>query len=140
MDKLANRLYGCDVAGLGVRTWEFQYHNAYADFPGDNYAMSYHVTVSDLKGNTWDSKYTLTSLEMDHAECQSRMERYVSRIKEALQTGGCISLEHWDEGHPAYGSKAWEEFEREEIAPCADMLHRGSIHVEDLPASVKEYF
>ena len=134
------KLYKNDIAGLGVSTWEFEYHNPYADFPTDNYAMSYYVTVTDLKGNTWDHKFNLTTREMHYSDCQSRMDRFLDRIKEALKGGGCIDLEHWLEGQPAYGSEAWQEFEHEEIAPYADALHRGSIHVEDLPDSVRGYF
>ena len=41
---------------------------------------------------------------------------------------------------PCMAAEAWQSYEREEIAPFADALHRGSIHYEDLPDSVRGYF
>lgn len=128
------------VAHIYMSEWDFEWTNPYAEEPGDYIATSYYVTVADQKGNTWHHDWMLQSHKVNRSEAIERVQKMVERIKNHLDAGGSLDMDHWGEGTPMYGSEAWQSYEREEIAPYADALHRGSIHYEDLPDSVRGYF
>ena len=128
------------IAHIYMSEWDFEWNNPEPDFPSDMIATSYYVTVANEHGNTWHHDWTLQSHKVNRFECIERVEKMIARIKNNLDAGGSLNMDHWSEGTPMYGSEAWRSYEREEIAPYADALNRGSIHVEDLPDSVRGYF
>ena len=128
-----------DISNIYIGEWDYEYRNPEACEPADNIATSFNVTAVDYKGRTWVHHYTLSTENHHRDECRERLAKLIGRIHAHLVLGGSIDLEHWGKGHPAYGSEAWQEFEREEIQPAAEMVSRGT-HPEDLPDSVRGYF
>ena len=128
------------VAYIYMSEWDFEWGNPYAEEPGDYIATSYYVTVANEHGTTWHHDWTLQSHKVNRFEAMERVQKMVERIKNHLDAGGSLNMDHWGEGTPMYGSEAWQSYEREEIAPFADALHRGSIQYDELPDSVRGYF
>ncbi len=133
------RLDGKKIVSVYLSVWDFEYINPYAEEPGDNIATNYYVTVADKHGNTWVHNWGLQSNKVPHDEARERVERMVKRIEDHLLAGGALDPKHWDDGHPQYGSVAWQRFDLEELQPAAAMLANG-YHPDDLPASVQGYF
>jgi hypothetical protein len=127
------------IVSVYLSVWDFEYTNPYAEQPSDNIATNYYVTVADKQGNTWVHDWGLQSNKVNHDEARERVERMVERIENHLDAGGALDPKHWDDGHPQYGSVAWQRFDLEEIQPAAAMLANG-YHPDDLPASVQGYF
>lgn len=127
------------IVSVYLSEWAFEWNNPWAEEPADNIATNYYVTVADEQGNTWVHDWGLQSNKVGHHEAQERVERMVERIENHLLAGGKLNADHWNNGHPQYGSVAWQRFEIEEIQPAAAMLANGC-HPEDLPASVQGYF
>jgi hypothetical protein len=127
------------IVSVYLSVWDFEYTNPYAEQPSDNIATNYYVTVADKQGNTWVHDWGLQSNNVNHDEARERVERMVERIENHLDAGGALDPKHWDDGHPQYGSVAWQRFDLEEIQPAAAMLANG-YHPDDLPASVQGYF
>ena len=123
-----------------IGEWDYQYRNPEACEPSDNIATSYFAQIADNDGNTWVHDYVLKSENMHREDCKERIQKLIDRIQKHLSIGKPINLEHWAEGHPMYGSIAWQKFDREEIQPSAEMLSQGKCHIEDLPDSVRGYF
>jgi hypothetical protein len=128
-----------DVAHIYISEWDFEYSNPCAEEPSDNIATSYYVTVANDYGNTWHHKWILKSNEVGHHEARDRVEKMLDRIQSHLEAGGSIDLDHWGEGTPMYGSEAWQRYEREEIAPYAEMASRG-VDIETFPDAIRGYF
>ena len=133
------KLDSTKIVSVFLSEWDFEYTNPWAEEPGDNIATNYYVTVADKLGNTWNHDWGLQSNKVGHHEARERVERMVKRIEDRLAAGGALDPEHWQEGHPQYGSVAWQRFELEEIQPAAAMVANGH-DPEDLPASVAGYF
>ena len=127
------------IVSVYLSVWDFEYTNPYAEQPSDNIATNYYVTVADKQGNTWVHDWGLQSNKVNHDEARERVERMVERIENHLAAGGALDPEHWDDGHPQYGSVAWQRFDLEELQPAAAMLANG-YHPDDLPASAQGYF
>ncbi len=128
------------VAYIYMSEYDFEWNNPEPDEPSDMIATSYYVTIADEKGNTWHHDWSLQSNKVGHWEAKERVEKMKDRVKNHLNAGGSLNMDHWAEGTPMYGSEAWQSYEREEIAPYADALHRGSIQYDELPDSVRGYF
>ena len=133
------KLDSTKIVSVFLSEWDFEYNNPWAEEPGDNIATNYYVTVADAKGNTWVHDWGLQSNKVHHEEARERVERMVKRIEDHLAAGGALNPKHWANGHPQYGSVAWQRFELEEIQPAAAMVANGH-DPEDLPASVAGYF
>jgi len=133
------KLDSTKIVSVYLSEWDFEYNNPWAEEPGDNIATNYYVTVADDQGYTWVHDWGLQSNKVGHHEARERVERMVERIKNHLLAGGKLNADHWGEGHPQYGSVAWQRFDLEELQPAAAMLRSGC-HPEDLPASVAGYF
>lgn len=133
------KLDGKKIVSVYLSVWDFEYTNPYAEQPSDNIATNYYVTVADKQGNTWVHDWGLQSNKVPHHEARERVERMVERIEGHLAAGGALDPEHWDDGHPQYGSVAWQRFDLEELQPAAAMLRNGC-HPDDLPASAQGYF
>ena len=127
------------IVSVYLSVWDFEYTNPYAEQPSDNIATNYYVTVADKQGNTWVHDWGLQSNKVNHDEARERVERMVERIENHLDAGGALDPEHWGDGHPQYGSVAWQRFDLEELQPAAAMLRNG-YHPDDLPASAQGYF
>ena len=128
------------VSHIYMSQWDFEYNNPWAEEPGDHIATSYYIMVADQKGNQWAHNWSLQSNKVGHHEARERVEKMLERMKNHLDAGGSLNMEHWGETTPMYGSQAWQSYEREEIAPYAEALHRGSIQYDELPDSVRGYF
>jgi len=127
------------IVSVYLSVWDFEYTNPYAEQPSDNIATNYYVTVADKQGNTWVHDWGLQSNKVNHDEARERVERMVERIENHLDAGGALDPKHWADGHPQYGSVAWQRFDLEELQPAAAMLRNG-YHPDDLPASAQGYF
>ena len=128
-----------EVASVFMSDWDYEYHNPWAEEPSDNIARNHYVTVADHRGNTWVHNWGLSTEKYSFEECRERVQKMVERIEKHLLAGGSINLAHWGEGHPQYGSVAWQRFNIEELQPAAAMVASG-YHPENLPDSVRAYF
>ena len=127
------------IVSVFLSEWDFEYNNPWAEEPGDNIATNYYVTVADKHGNTWNHDWGLQSNKVGHHDARERVERMVKRIEDHLAAGGSLDPEHWQEGHPQYGSVAWQRFDIDELQPAAAMVASG-YHPENLPDSLRAYF
>jgi hypothetical protein len=127
------------IVSVFLSEWDFEYNNPWAEEPGDNIATNYYVTVADKHGNSWNHDWGLQSNKVGHHDARERVERMVKRIEDHLTAGGSLDPEHWQEGHPQYGSVAWQRFDIDELQPAAAMVASG-YHPENLPDSLRAYF
>tara|TARA_R100001463_G_scaffold94329_3_gene148830 strand:+ start:348 stop:761 length:414 start_codon:yes stop_codon:yes gene_type:complete len=135
-----NELYFKKPFTIYIGEWDYEYRNPYADEPSDNIATNYYAQIGDNDGNTWVHYFKLSTENNHREDCKERIQKLIDRIQKHLAQGKPINLDHWAEGHPMYGSIAWQKFDREEIQPAAEMLSRGQCHIEDLLDSVRGYF
>lgn len=127
------------IVSVFLSEWDFEYTNPWAEEPGDNIATNYYVTVADKLGNTWNHDWGLQSNKVGHHDARERVERMVKRIEDHLAAGGALDPKHWQEGHPQYGSVAWQRFDIDELQPAAAMVASG-YNPENLPDSLRAYF
>lgn len=127
------------IVSVFLSEWDFEYNNPWAEEPGDYIATNYYVTVADKLGNTWNHDWGLQSNKVGHHEARERVERMVKRIEDHLSAGGALDPKHWHEGHPQYGSVAWQRFDIDELQPAAAMVASG-YNPENLPDSLRAYF
>ena len=128
------------VADVYLTDWQYEWRNPYAEEPSDNVATNFYVTIADHSGRTWCHNFGLSSASHPYWECEERINKLVERIKNHLEAGGSINLDHWDEGTPRYGSEAWIRFEREELQPVGIALSEGRLHEDDLCGRLRGYF
>lgn len=133
------KLDSTKIVSVFLSEWDFEYTNPWAEEPGDNIATNYYVTVADKLGNTWNHDWGLQSNKVGHHEARERVERMVKRVEDRLSAGGSLDPEHWQEGHPQYGSVAWQRFDIDELQPAAAMVASG-YNPENLPDSLRAYF
>lgn len=133
------KLDSSKIVSVFLSEWDFEYNNPWAEEPGDNIATNYYVTVADNLGNTWNHDWGLQSNKVGHHEARERVERMVKRIEDHLSAGGALDAEHWQEGHPQYGSVAWQRFNIDELQPAAAMVASG-YNPDNLPDSLRAYF
>ena len=133
------KLDSTKIVSVYLSVWDFEYTNPWAEEPGDNIATNYYVTVADKLGNTWNHNWGLQSNKVGHHEARERVERMVKRVEDRLAAGGSLDPEQWQEGHPQYGSVAWQRFDIDELQPAAAMVASG-YNPENLPDSLRAYF
>ena len=93
----------------------------------------FYLRASDDYGKSW-------ILEKLEGQDEQIVLAKIKQVKEHLDKGGRLNPSHWREDRPVYGSKAYQAFEQEEIAPVADALNSGFLHENDIPDSLKAYF
>ena len=86
--------------------WDFEYNNPYAEGLSIYIATSYYVTVADQQGNTWHHDWTLQSNKVNRHEAIERVQKMVERIKNHLDAGGSLNMEHWGKLRPCMVQKS----------------------------------
>ena len=137
---MTNELYFEKGFIVYIGEWDYEYRNPEACEPSDNIATSYYAQIGDKDGNTWVHNYLLRSegMGLHWQDCKEQIQKVVDCIQEHLDQGKPINLNHWREGSPMYGSKAWQKWDQEELQPAVEYMNSGG-HIDNLPDSVRAW-
>lgn len=124
------------ITKLEVRSWLYDCHfscgrEIYESPECVHEAL--HLCASDSYGRTWILKGFAPEAEVE-------VDRKITQIEAHLYLGGTLNPDCWVEDQPIYGSDAYIDFEREELAPVSQALASGHLHERDIPDSLKAYY